>query len=244
MNKKRAFLFYPQDFLIGTQFLSNEQVGKYMKLLCYNFEVGHLTKEQIEHITGDLDPDVIKKFKVDLKGHYYHTRIESSRLKADETSMTMKFTVKEKYSDIQYASGLLRNYALAKEMHPNKDQIEGFEKLFKDKKFKPETVFRVGHESIKIWKQHQGSDKFNYKYLYGIFKGELNQLYAKHQETQAVIKKQQEAKEIEVGRGTLDIAGWGKKEKKPGKDVGNMFQSLKDILKPMDEGENEQETKE
>lgn len=40
MAKDPAFLFYPSDFLTGTMFMSNEQVGIYIRLLCSQHQHG------------------------------------------------------------------------------------------------------------------------------------------------------------------------------------------------------------
>jgi len=49
MGKDPAFLFYSSDFTIGTQFMTDEQVGKYIRLLCAQHQTGHLDEE---HMTG------------------------------------------------------------------------------------------------------------------------------------------------------------------------------------------------
>ena len=46
MAKDPAFLFYPSDFLTGTMFMTDEQVGKYIRLLCAQHQKGHLCEKR------------------------------------------------------------------------------------------------------------------------------------------------------------------------------------------------------
>ena len=41
-NKDPAILFYPEVFIMGTIFMSDEEVGKYIRLLCYQHQHGGL----------------------------------------------------------------------------------------------------------------------------------------------------------------------------------------------------------
>lgn len=50
MAKDPAFLFYSNDFLSGTFLLSDEQVGKYIRLLCIQHQKGILTKKDMLNI--------------------------------------------------------------------------------------------------------------------------------------------------------------------------------------------------
>ena len=42
-----AFLFYTSDFLTGTMLMSNEHVGKYIRIMCYEHQHGRLTEEDM-----------------------------------------------------------------------------------------------------------------------------------------------------------------------------------------------------
>ena len=42
MAKDPAFLFYSNDFLTGTYTMTDEQVGKYIRLLCLQHQKGEL----------------------------------------------------------------------------------------------------------------------------------------------------------------------------------------------------------
>lgn len=74
--KDPAFLFYSSDFMIGTQFFTDEQVGKYVRLLCAQHQHGHLTKKQVQSICSDFDEEVLSKFTIDSDGKYYQKRLK------------------------------------------------------------------------------------------------------------------------------------------------------------------------
>lgn len=88
MNKDPAFLFYPSDFLVGTMLMSNEEVGKYIRLMCIaHSKGGYLTKQDMFKICNTDDKDVLDKFNIDDEGIYYNERLLS------------EITKRKKYSD-------------------------------------------------------------------------------------------------------------------------------------------------
>jgi uncharacterized protein YdaU (DUF1376 family) len=76
MAKDPAFLFYPGDFNTGTQFFSDDQVGKYMRLLMAQHQHGHLREDQVLFICKTYDKDVMSKFTKDKDGLWYNERLE------------------------------------------------------------------------------------------------------------------------------------------------------------------------
>ena len=83
--KNPAVNFYTSDFLTGTTFMNNEQVGAYIRLLSYQHQLGHLTEKQVFSVTKD--ESVLSKFKKDKKGLYFNERMEE------------EITRKKKYSE-------------------------------------------------------------------------------------------------------------------------------------------------
>jgi hypothetical protein len=82
MAKDPALLFYTSDFYIGTMGMTDEQVGRYIRLLCLHHQIGRLSEFVMRNtMAGELDPGVIAKFKVDDDGNYYNERLE---LEADK----------------------------------------------------------------------------------------------------------------------------------------------------------------
>lgn len=76
MAKDPAVLFYTSDFLSGTMLMRNDQVGKYIKLLCIQHQQGHLSEEDMLEICGSYDERIFSKFVKDENGLYYNVRME------------------------------------------------------------------------------------------------------------------------------------------------------------------------
>lgn len=76
MSKDPAFLFYSSDFLTGTALMSDEQIGKYIKLLCYQHQMGHLSERDMLKICKTYDEDIFCKFEKDENGLYYNARLQ------------------------------------------------------------------------------------------------------------------------------------------------------------------------
>lgn len=76
MSKDPAFLFYSQDFYTGTVFMTDEQVGKYIRLLCLQHQKGHLEEKHMLNICKTYDVDIFSKFNRDNEGKYYNERLD------------------------------------------------------------------------------------------------------------------------------------------------------------------------
>jgi hypothetical protein len=82
MAKDPAVLFYTNDFLSGTFTMSDEQVGKYIRLLCIQHQKGFLTEKDMLNICKTYDEDIYLKFEI-KDGKYINKRLndESERRK-------------------------------------------------------------------------------------------------------------------------------------------------------------------
>ena len=74
--KDPAFLFYSSDFIVGTLYMTDEQVGKYIKLLCMQHQKGHLKPVIMDSICDKEDTEILEKFKKDIEGNYYNQRLD------------------------------------------------------------------------------------------------------------------------------------------------------------------------
>jgi hypothetical protein len=70
-----GFTFYADNFLGGTIFMSDAQVGKYVRCLCAQKLNGHLSLEELKSIAKD-DKKVLEKFKQDSEGRYFNERLQ------------------------------------------------------------------------------------------------------------------------------------------------------------------------
>lgn len=77
MAKDPAFLFYTNDFSTGTQFFSDEQVGKYLRLLMAQHQHGRLPENHMLFICKTYDKDIWSKFKRDEAGLFYNEKLET-----------------------------------------------------------------------------------------------------------------------------------------------------------------------
>lgn len=84
MKTSQSFPFYPSDFIHGTMFMRSEEVGAYMRLLCFQWEHGNIPDDSTKliKITGlthkKLDT-VLEKFIKDEGGAYINARLERVR---------------------------------------------------------------------------------------------------------------------------------------------------------------------
>ena len=76
MAKDPAFLFYSQDFYIGTVDLTDEEVGKFIRILCVMHQKGRLKEETIRLLVGSVSVNLKDKFRIDENGLWYNERLE------------------------------------------------------------------------------------------------------------------------------------------------------------------------
>lgn len=81
MAKNPSFSFYTSDFLTETTFLSFEDKGKLITLFCLQHQLGHLSKEQIQKVCGDLSAEVMNFFQLDAEGKYFCEKIDVAKEK-------------------------------------------------------------------------------------------------------------------------------------------------------------------
>jgi len=99
MAKDPAFLFYSDNFQSGTQFFTDEQTGKYIRLLCAQHLHGHLSEKHMIHICKTHDVEIWAKFAKDEHGKYYNERLENEvfrrRNYSESRSKNRKSTTKK-----------------------------------------------------------------------------------------------------------------------------------------------------
>lgn len=94
MKKDPAVLFYTSDFLAGTITMTDDEVGKYIKLLCIQHQRGHLPESTILQMCGgEKNDEIFSKFEVDEDGLYYNERmdVESKKRRAYTESRNRNF---------------------------------------------------------------------------------------------------------------------------------------------------------
>lgn len=77
MAKSPSFNFYSADFDIGTKFMTDDEVGKYIRMLCAQHQYGHLTITKLEVICkGPVPLVIMEKYVIDKLGLYYNERLD------------------------------------------------------------------------------------------------------------------------------------------------------------------------
>ncbi len=105
MNKDPAFLFYPGDWLEGTQLFTRAHKGAYMDLLMAQNANGHLSPDDVKHVLGEdyetmWESKLKAKFTVDASGLFFNKKLQSV---IDERN--------------EYKAGRLKNLAGKKHYH-------------------------------------------------------------------------------------------------------------------------------
>jgi hypothetical protein len=98
--KDPAFLFYSSDFLTGTYLMSDEQVGKYIRLMCYQHQKGRIKAKEFNKI-AEGDEDLIEKFTRDEQGNFYNPRLEEETVKRTKYCESRRKNFKSKSSHME-----------------------------------------------------------------------------------------------------------------------------------------------
>jgi len=104
MSKDPAFLFYSSDFLTGTMFLTDEQIGKFIKLLCIQHQKGRLREKDMLKICKTYDEDVFEMFKQDEENLFYNDRLEVEVNKRKAYSESRRNNRKKKTAPLKNTS--------------------------------------------------------------------------------------------------------------------------------------------
>lgn len=123
--KNPAVNFYTSDFLTGTTFMNNAQVGAYIRLLSYQHQLGHLTEEQVFSVTKDKA--VLSKFKRDKKGLYFNERMEKETTKkkkySESRARNRSNTNKKQGSETKTYEKDMKNICNSYEKHMENENI-------------------------------------------------------------------------------------------------------------------------
>jgi uncharacterized protein YdaU (DUF1376 family) len=166
MAKDPAFLFYSSDFLTGTMFMSDEQVGKYIRLLCAQHQKGRLTEKEMINICKTYDEDIFSKFEKDEQGMYYNLRCEVEIEKRKKYSLSRSTNRKSKSKDKKHMINICKTYEQHMEIENiNENKIENIKEDFKKSQILIDSLakrYNVTPEKIKLnmknfWLEKQGT---------------------------------------------------------------------------------------
>jgi len=120
MAKDPAFLFYTGDFSTGTQFFTDEQLGKYLRLLMAQHQHGHLTENQVLFICKSYDDAIFSKLVKDSEGLFFNERLEIEVNKRKAFSESRRKNKEGKTKEPEIISKSYDNHMEDR----NKDKIE------------------------------------------------------------------------------------------------------------------------
>ena len=163
--KDPAFLFYSSDFLTGTMFMTNEQVGKYIRLLCAQHQIGALTTEHMSNICGTYDKDIWAKFEQNSDGTYFNQRLqlEIDKRRSFCESRRKNRNSKPKESDEQHMSPHMYVHMENENENENRNVIEvkNRKRIVKEKPTNP-----FSEAFIEVWEQWKDYKRTSHRFSY------------------------------------------------------------------------------
>lgn len=123
MAKDPAFLFYPSDFLTGTMFMSHEQIGIYIRLLCSQHQHGGvIDKISFNSLVGNNEIVRAKFIEIDLG--FYNQRLADEMEKRNKKSNNISKAVKEVWEKRKESNAIpSKNNAIQKESKKKGNRI-------------------------------------------------------------------------------------------------------------------------
>lgn len=133
MAKDPAFLFYPQDFIMGTMHFSNEQIGIYIKLLCFQHQHGGIIdRETFCSFTGEHK--IIERKFVSTPDGFYNARLLMEMTQREKKSSNLSENAKKRWSESMQKK--CKSNAIASDLHmPIEDEDESENEVVDKKVF-------------------------------------------------------------------------------------------------------------
>lgn len=118
MSKDPAFLFYTQDFIMGTVFMSNEQLGIYVRLLCSQHQHGGLIdKDSFNSMVGTHN--LIRSKFIETDEGFYNKRMMEEMSKRQKKSSNLSLNAQKRWKNE------CKSNAIASQLHmPIEDENE------------------------------------------------------------------------------------------------------------------------
>lgn len=98
MSKDPAVLFYTSDFLSGTFTMTDEQVGKYIRLLCLQHQKGRLTEKDMLSICKAYDAEIWDKFD-QVDGFFINDRMYNESIRRSKFTESRRNNAKSVKND-------------------------------------------------------------------------------------------------------------------------------------------------
>ncbi len=134
-------------------FLNDEQVGKYIRLLCAQHQKGRLNEKDMLNICKTYDQDIFEKFTKDEAGLYFNKRLESEHLKRKAYSKSR--------SDNRKSKKHMKNISSSYEKHMENENEDININVIKDEIENP-----FNRAFLKIWDQWKDFKKTQFNFMY------------------------------------------------------------------------------
>lgn len=213
MAKDPAFLFYPGDWMGGTQWMTMEQKGCYMELLILQFNTGGFNIKQAQHVLGLLFEEVWQtlKSKFETDGTIFwnsRLKIESERRKEYTDSRRKNRSSSKKKQNLSNKNiDHMKNISKTYDQHMENENEN--ENIIKNE---VEDILKKVLQKIQL-KQNQSREFHNLVYRYLVDEFNLIVDY-----------------EVEVESGRVDLV-INYKNEKVGIELDNRIPRAKSILK-------------
>lgn len=166
--KAPAFQFYAQDFLTGCTYLTNEEIGMYIKMICKQWTDEKIPVKRLEFLIGkrweDLSEDLKSKFEFD--GEFLtNKRLEIERKKQQEKSEKAKKSADKRWKN---PPETLENKEKNKGMRTHKKRISEQDAFLEDRSMKYEDEVEEEKEEENAIEKSK-SAKPNFQEIVSIF---------------------------------------------------------------------------
>lgn len=98
MTKDPAFTFYTSDFLVGTMYMSNEEVGIYIRLLCSQHQHGGIISKNVFETATNGHKLIREKF-VECEEGYYNERLMREMIKRRNKSNNLSANALQRWNN-------------------------------------------------------------------------------------------------------------------------------------------------
>lgn len=139
-GKDPAVLFYTSDFLTGTMTMTNEEVGKYIRLLCLQHQKGRLTEKDMLFICNTYVENIYSKFKKNGDGLYYNERLEQETIKRKAYSESRRKNISKRYESTYELHMENENENINEDIIINEDKFNDFWDFYDKKVGKANTI--------------------------------------------------------------------------------------------------------
>lgn len=154
MAKDPAFLFYASDFLTGTMFMTDEQVGVYIRMLCAQHQHGgRIDTNVLQTYCGRITngDTVMAKFTHDETGSY-NERLEIEMNKRKEKSVKAAESVKKRWDKAKDQNTYERNTNVIRSVNENENRNED---VIEDKKERAKKFSRPELSEVQTFMQER-----------------------------------------------------------------------------------------